>query len=313
MDFTKEKAATHGTPALHNDSGTDLPVIEVDREAADAKLGGLVDTLNKDLRTGALEIPGFPDVAMRLNQALGDEDASVRDIVKLINSEPGLVSRLLKIANSSAFTKAGKNIADLQSAVNRLGFKFILSAANSYSLKQMERQEALKPIRPWLAEIWLNSNAVAAISFVVARRIGLMANEAMVAGLLRRLGNLYLLVQAQKRGVNMQDDAAWDAVVTEWHATIAADILVQWGLPAFVAEAVDAQDALMTADHCELTPFATLLASAKLYNSVRNQQSGEEAQRAAEILAPVELWGRSFLSVVAESADEIEEVRTAIS
>ena len=313
MDLTKEKAATRGTPMLQDDSGSDLPIIEIDRNAADANLGGLVDTLNKDLRAGTLDIPGFPDIAMRLNRALGDEDASVAEIVKLINSEPGLVSRLLKIANSSAFTKAGKNIADLQAAVNRLGFKFILSAANSYSLKQMERQEALKPIRPWLAEIWLNSNAVAAISFVVAKRIGLMANEAMVAGLLHRLGDLYLLVQAQKRGVNMQNDPTWEAVVDQWHATIAAEILVQWGLPPFVAEAVDAQDALMKSEHCELTPFATLLAAAKLYNSVRNQQSGDKASQAAEILAPIELWGRSFLNVVAESTEEIESVRTAIS
>ncbi|MFQ5635645.1 MAG: HDOD domain-containing protein [Gammaproteobacteria bacterium] len=300
------------TPVLLDESDDGLPIIEIDPGAAD-RLGGLVDTLNEDLRCGKLEIPGFPDIAMRLNRALGDENAPVSEIVKLINSEPGLVSRLLKIANSPAFTKAGNNIADLQTAVNRLGFKFILSAANSYSLRQIERQEALKPIRPWLAEIWLSSNSVAAICFVVAKRIGLLANEAMVAGLLHQLGNLYLLVQAQNRGVNIQDDAHWDAFVRQWHPTIASEILTQWGLPAFITDAVETQDTLLQSEPCEMTPFATLLAAAKLYNSVRDQQTGKSAHKAAAALEPLELWGRSFLTIVAESSDEIESVRTAIS
>jgi len=313
MEVTKDKAAAHNTPALLDETDDGLPLIEIDTGTAEAKLGGLVSTLNRDLRKGELEIPGFPDVAIRLNRALGDENAAVADIVKLINSEPGLVSRLLKIANSSAFTTTGKSVADLQSAVNRLGFKFILSAANSYSLQQIERQESLRPIRPWLAEIWLSSNAVAAICFVVTKKIGLLANEAMVAGLLHRLGNLYLLVQAQNRGVNIQDDSHWDRLVERWHSTIAAEILVQWGLPPFIGEAVQTQDFLIATEPGDMTPFATLIAAAKLYYSVRNQQSGRMAKEAAAALEPVEIWGRSFLGLVADSSDEIEAVRTAIS
>lgn len=300
------------TPALLDATDTGSPLIHVDTRQAE-RLGGLVETLNRDLRGGQLEIPGFPDIAMRLNRALGDENAAAADIVKLINSEPGLVSRLLKIANSAAFTKTGNHIADLQTAVNRLGFKFILSAANSYSLRQMERRDELRPLRPWLAEIWLSSNSVAAISYVVAKRIRLLANEAMVAGLLHRLGDLYLLVHAQKRGINMQNDPTWDAFAAEWHSTIAAEILVQWGLPPFISEAVGTQDTLLSAEPADVTPFATLIAAAKLYYSVRDQQSGHKAEQAAAVLKPLELWGRPFLALVAESSDEIEAVRTAIS
>jgi HD-like signal output (HDOD) protein len=312
-----KRAAERSAPvppntALLDDSDTGLPLIHVDTRSAE-KLGGLVDTLNNDLRSGNIEIPGFPDIAMRLNRTLGDEKATLAEVTRLINSEPGLVSRLLKIANSAAFTKTGNNCADLQMAVNRLGFKFLLSAANSYSLKQMEREKSLRPIRPWLAEIWLSSNAVAAISFVVAKRIGLLANEAMVAGLLHRLGELYLLVQAMKRGVDIQHDDDWDALVERWHPTICCEILVQWGLPAFIGDAASTQDSLATADSVEMTPFATLIAAAKLYNSVRDQQTGEKAEQAAELLGPLELWGKSFLATVAECNDEIDAVRSAIS
>ncbi|MGI9344131.1 MAG: hypothetical protein ACR2QV_14960, partial [Gammaproteobacteria bacterium] len=131
--------------------------------------------------------------------------------------------------------------------------------------------------------------------------------------LLHRLGELYLLVQALKRGVNIQHDDDWDALVQRWHPTICTEILVQWGLPAFIGDAVSTQDSLATADSVEMTPFATLLAASKLYNGVRDQQTGEKAEQAAALLAPLELWGKSFLATVADCNDEIDAVRSAIS
>ena len=101
------------------------------REAESRLASGFVESLAKDLRSRQLEIPGFPDIAMRLNQALRDEDASIKEIVSLINSEPALVSRLIRLANSAAFNASNQVIADLKAAVTRLGFRIVWSAATS--------------------------------------------------------------------------------------------------------------------------------------------------------------------------------------
>jgi HD-like signal output (HDOD) protein len=274
---------------------------------------GFVDTLTKDLNNQNLEIPGFPDIAMRLNRALQDENVPVKEIVSLINSEPALVSRLIQLANSAAFNASNQGVADLKAAVGRLGFKIVWGAAASYSIRQLQQHEWLRPVRPWLAEIWLNSNAVAAICFVVAKKTKILrADEAMVAGLLHRVGELYLLTYSQRRGIDIQNDPACDTVVTKWHATIAREILRRWGLPSHVTDAVDSQDALPDTNPADLSPFATLMSAAKLYNAVRDQQGSQLAAEAAAALETTELWGEPFLQIVADCHDDIEAMRSSM-
>ena len=274
---------------------------------------GLIEALSKDLSSGKLEIPGFPDIAMRLNRALRSEDASMKEIVALINSEPGLVSRLLQVSNSAAFNASGRSIADLKTAVGRLGFKIVMSAASSYSIRQMEQHEWLQPVRPWLAEIWWSSNAVAAICFVVGKKLGRLGDEAMVAGLLHRVGDLYLVTQAQKRNIDIQNDPTWDKVMAKWGSTTASEMLLQWGLPAHIADAVGRQDDVANGDIADLTSFAALLSAAKLYNSsVRDQQATDQASEAVALLETVNLWGHPFLKAVEGSKEQIEAIRTAI-
>ena len=49
------------------------------------------------------ELPGFPDVVVRLHRTLGDSNSSVREVVRLVSAEPSLSAKLLHLANSAAF------------------------------------------------------------------------------------------------------------------------------------------------------------------------------------------------------------------
>ena len=275
---------------------------------------GLVESLSEELAGGDLEIPGFPDIAMKLNQAMNKEEASIKEIADLINSEPVLISRLLQMANSVAFNASGNDVADLQTAVSRLGFKVVLSAASSYAIRQMQNREELLPLRPWLAEVWLSSNNVAAICLAIAKKsMQHLANEAMTAGMLHRLGHLYLLVRAQEQGMDIATDPSWEDLLCNWHATVATEILLQWGIPAHIASAVNRQDALSKGDTTDLPPFEALLSAAKLYDTVRNQQTSKVASEATIVLENIELWGQPFIQLVAESHDEIQALRNVIA
>ncbi len=277
------------------------------------KTDALIETLDHDLHNGNLEIPGFPDILIRLNQALNSENISIKESVILIRSEPGLVSRLMQVANSAAFSRGGQPVTELHSAIARLGFKIVLNTAGSYSINQMRLMESLKAIRPWLAEIWVSSNAVAAITLVIAKEIGFHANEAMLAGMLHRLGHLYLLAQSQQRGIDIHNDPEWDAIVEKWHAAAGSAILLHWGLQSFIADAVRTQDALAQSPIDDLPPFSKLLTAAKLYNSIRNQQHTKQATEVTESLNQTEIWGCNFLTMVGKCHDQIETVRTSIS
>lgn len=285
--------------------------------SATAVRNNLAASLAQDLSEslqGKIELPGFPDIAVRLNQALRDENAAIKDVVRLINSEPALVSRLMSLANSASLNVSGVEISDLKTAVARLGFNMVWSSVSSFAIIEMQKQEWLRPMRPWLADIWLSSNGTAAICYVLAKRIRVVsADEALTIGLFHRVGDLWLLTWAQKRGLDLHDNPEWDKAARKWQATIGGRIVRKWGLPAHVVECVEQQDSISDTSADQLLPYVQLLSAAKLYNRVRDRQDTDEARAAAEALADTNLWGYSFLELVAELHDEIDTMRRAIA
>jgi hypothetical protein len=66
-----------------------------------------VQQLAGSLGSGEIDLPAFPDVVGRLQATLVDEDASVREVLGIISSEPVLTARLLKMANSAPRHRGG--------------------------------------------------------------------------------------------------------------------------------------------------------------------------------------------------------------
>ena len=201
--------------------------------------------LARELNTDRIELPGFPDVVARIQRVLADEKTSSKDVVKLVASEPALAARFVQLANSAAFNKSGREVSDLKTAINSLGYNMVRSQAAAFAMRQMEQQEWLRPIRPVLADIWRTSNGVAALSFAVAKHVpGVQPDESMATGLFHLIGKLYLFARARQESINPADIADWEKALNEWHMTIARTILDHWSIPARVAEAVENQNAI---------------------------------------------------------------------
>lgn len=272
-----------------------------------------VQNLAADLDREDLELPGFPDTVARLHSELGDESKSIQDIVELINSEPTLAARLIKLANSAAFNASGREISDPRAAVNLVGFNVVRSTATAFAMRQMEQQAWLAPVRPLLAKIWRRSNGVAAICHVLGGSVeGVRADESLAAGLFHQLGNLYLLTQAHREGLEVARHPAWEGVTQNWHPTIARAFVESWGMPAHVGEAVEQQDGVAAGDAEHMSLIARLVSGAKLYDSLQEASNGTAA-KVEEMLGQVQLSGQSFMDIVATNQDAIAETRQAIS
>ncbi len=272
-----------------------------------------VQQLAGDLSKDDLELPGFPDTVARLHQALADERTSVRDIVVLINTEPALAARLIRLANSAAFNTGGREVADPGAAVAQLGFNIVRSTATAFAMRQMEQQEWLKPVRPNLGRIWRRSNGVAAICHVIAGEVeGLRSDEAFATGLFHQLGNLYLLTQAHREGLPVADNPAWDEIAQQWHPTIARAFIEAWGMPEHVAQAVENQDAAARGELADASQLTRLLSAAKLYDGLREASQSASA-RLETLLADVQLSGTAFLDLIARHADDISKTERAMA
>lgn len=273
---------------------------------------GIVMGLARELNTDRLELPGFPDIVARIQQALADETTSAKDVVKLVASEPVLAARLLQMANSAAFNKSGREVSDLKAAISNLGFNVVRSQATAFAMRQMEQQEWLRPIRPVLAETWKTSNGVAALCFAVGRRVsGVAADEAMSAGLFHLIGKLYLFARARQESIDPAAIADWEQALNEWHCTIARTIMDHWKIPARVAEAVENQNAIFDADNKDLTPLTRVLCGAKLHLRLRRPQAAADPV-AEEALGRLRLDGKPFEELYRAARDDAEAARSAL-
>src|SRR4051812_37145287 len=149
-----------------------------------------VTELAQEVSTGKVELPSFPDIAVRVRKALGDEQVSNEQIARLVGSDPGLAARVFTLANSAALNRSGRNVSDLKMAVNRIGHHNVRTAAVSFAIAQLRRAAELKHISKELEALWQESTMVAALAYAVAARSRVNADESMLAGLLHNVGKI---------------------------------------------------------------------------------------------------------------------------
>ncbi len=71
------------------------------------------------------DLPPLPEIALRLQQMIGDPKTNARAIAKLIEVDPVLAGRILKMANSAYYSRSTMQITTLPVAVTKIGLNMI--------------------------------------------------------------------------------------------------------------------------------------------------------------------------------------------
>ncbi len=207
-----------------------------------------VQALSVELSSGELELPAFPDIALRVKEILDKPDVSAEQVAMVVSSEPVLSARLLKVANSAAYpNRSGEPVKDVRTAITRLGFNMARNTAVSIAMEQLMavKRGDSEVVRGHMEKLWQHSLEVAALSQVLARRLTrLNADEAMLAGLLHDLGKLYILSRSHQHPELFANPEALEEVLDTWHTGVGSAILQSWNFD----EAV-----VMVADEHEIT------------------------------------------------------------
>ena len=213
-------------------------------EAPEAARAGALQFLGRlaaELSTGTVELPCFPDVVLRIRNALADPKNTTDRTVTIVGAEPRLTARLLQTANSAAFNQSGKSITELKTAITRLGHKLVQSAAMAFAVQQMKNEHSLRSIAKPLSELWKESICVASICQVLARRTKVSPDEAFLAGLLHGIGRLYIMVRAVGDPDKLREDESILDLLAGWHPSIGKSVLENWGFDGEMAEAIGGQ------------------------------------------------------------------------
>jgi putative nucleotidyltransferase with HDIG domain len=193
---------------------------------------GLTETLTR--------LPAQPIAALRVLELVEDPTSSAAELARLIETDPALSARVIRLANAPYYGLARK-VSSASRAVVLLGFSTVRALAVSAACSLIVEEGRLGP-----PGYWSHSIATAAASSVVARQLQLQASEAFSAGLLHDLGGALLYRQDSKRYAQVVAAVQEGAELLETeqrvfgttHAEAGAAVLDAWRFPNAFVQAV---------------------------------------------------------------------------
>lgn len=208
----------------------------------------MVDFLGdfREVLTRGEDLPTLPNLVFELHSALDREDVRTSVVAEIIERDPALATRLLRVANSSAFNR-GTQIDSVGGAIQMLGLNQVralsmaLAVVNAFS----QRRGGLA-----LRSFWQHSAAVAFLARSLAQtiRAGKVApDQAYLGGLLHDVG-LLLMDQffpdwMQQSLVDSYSNAAplcasEDKLLGVDHGEIGGFLLGRWSIPPTIVQMV---------------------------------------------------------------------------
>jgi HD-like signal output (HDOD) protein len=263
------------------------------------------------IEAGTVELPAFPQVVIQVQEVLKNPNYSVQMIARPISTDPTLANRLLNMANSAAFNATGRVIIDLSVALTRLGAQKVHSVVLAHAIQDVRRLELLRSIARPVDELWSESVTVAHFCGAVVKRLKLAMPDAFVAGLLHRVGHLYILVQLARQEASRPRVTLSQALVDEWHPVIGKAVLKNWHVNDAVCEAVGMQADVLAVRSGPPTLTDVLIAGMRLANRMMN--SGDTSSLSSGgVLARLNLSIEECRSLIGEAEAEVRALARAL-
>jgi HD-like signal output (HDOD) protein len=192
------------------------------------------------------QLPTLPEVMQQILETVDSEDSSAQDLSRILEADPVITARVLRLANSS-FYGCRQRVDSLQRAVVMVGFatvKQLALATTVLNFLQRAQQRVLEP-----QDFWLHSfgAAKAAQLLALATHHAQAAPLCFTAALLHDVGKYVLALslgeeyQQQATSAMEQEMRLCDVerrTMGVDHAEVGAMLLEQWGLPPLICTAL---------------------------------------------------------------------------
>lgn len=159
------------------------------------------------------EVRPFPAAVSQLLALCQDSNAPISKFEKIIETDPALSVRLLRMANSPLYGLAHE-VRSIAHAVSILGLRQLRALAMSVAGASMFSQGANAAQER--TALWNHSLGVATLARISARRApGVAAEEAFLAGIFHDVGKLFLLDLVREEYVELATHYEGDDLIRE--------------------------------------------------------------------------------------------------
>jgi len=199
-----------------------------------------------DIRNRLLvaRLPAMPQILLKLIEQFQSESAGMAALSELISKDPGMTSKILGVANSSAYHRSGRKVG-LEHSMMALGVDMIKTLVISESVFQVFNNFSHSNSTD-LRGFWQHSLSAAVMAREIAAKMRYPhTEEAYLAGLLHDVGRLALLAVAPgEYALNflaVDDDnlcAVEQRTLSISHPEAGAWLVERWNLDSFLADSV---------------------------------------------------------------------------
>ncbi|MDH5435518.1 MAG: HDOD domain-containing protein [Gammaproteobacteria bacterium] len=206
-----------------------------------------MQTTAKELVADVSDLVSLPDICVRVNEMVNDPDSSAADIGKIIAQEPGMMARLLRIANSP-FYGFMQEITTVSRAISVIGTAQLRELILATSA--IDTFENIPNYLVNMKHFWTHSIYTGLCAKALADKTGSKNNESyFVAGLLHDIGQLVLfnkmpeesrdiLIEIMEGSEGLQFHQEEKKVFGFDHAEVGAELLRNWKLPEVLCDSV---------------------------------------------------------------------------
>lgn len=272
-----------------------------------------ISDLANQLTGGKLDIPAFPDNALRIKSVLEDPNVTAEQVARVVGTDPVFTARLLKVANSVMVNGVGQKIDDIRTAISRMGFKVAHSTVMSVAVEQVMNSSMTEKLRPYLQTLWQHSVQVAAFSYVIAKKqTRIKPDTAMLAGLLHDIGKYYILVQSENYPELFNDPEVLAHIMDDWHTGIGHSILEGWNFSEELIQVADEHENIVRelegdADLTDVVIIANLLS----HNDGKSAETEIDWDNLA-VAKRLKLTEQGTAEILDESTQEVQSIIQAL-
>jgi HD-like signal output (HDOD) protein len=186
-----------------------------------------LEHLQADIRANKITLPTLPEVALKVRDAMENDNVTGKEIADIITTDAALSARLLQVANSPLY--AGRvAIESVQMAVTRMGIRMVRQLVVNLAMKQMF-QPTSDAMDKRLRDLWKESVGVAAIARALTLQMShLEPEQALLAGLIHNIGALPILTLAEGIPEYMNDAERLDSLLNNLCPIVGKQILESW-------------------------------------------------------------------------------------
>ncbi|MEM7293581.1 MAG: HDOD domain-containing protein [Pseudomonadota bacterium] len=199
-------------------------VLEIEVTEADNQV---FDAVYEAFQKRQLTVPSLPDIALKIRDAVNKPNIGASEVAQIIQSDPVLTGRLINIANSPV-ARGVEKVSSVKMAVTRLGLEATRSLAFTLAVKQLFRGNN-KMVGNLMTELFSHSSYVAALSYVLSRRIEHLDPErAQLGGLIHDIGGIPILGYAEKFPDLFESENQLRATVRNLSQIVGQWVLSSW-------------------------------------------------------------------------------------